>query len=150
MDKYITHKKHLIARCEQRGYSVEEVMPCVIEQRENDIWVIDVMHPAYPAQARVIEKTPEQDIGQGVGTELKRLLSFMNIHATANCSCVRRAKTMNKNGLKWCKDNKDEIIGWLKEEADKRKLPFFNYGAKKLLQLAIHRAEKKESNTCSS
>ena len=77
MDKYIAHKKHLIARCEQRGYSVEEVMPCVVEKRKNDIWVIDVMHPSYPAKPKVVEKLPEQDIGQGVGTELKKLLSLI-------------------------------------------------------------------------
>ena len=68
----------------------------------------------------------------------------MNIKANPNCSCNAKAKTMNKNGVNWCKDNKDTIIGWLEEEAKKRKLPFIRYGAKKILDLAIYRAEKKQ------
>jgi len=141
MDKYIAHKKHLIARCEQRGYSVEEVMPCVIEQREGDIWVIDVNHPAYP-KSRRDDFVPKNDIGEGVGTELKKILSWMRIKSTPTCSCNQRAKTMNDNGIEWCKENVDQICDWLQEESEKRKIPFFRYGANKLLKLAISRAER--------
>jgi hypothetical protein len=41
------HRKHLEARCEQRGYTLAEVMPCVVEQ-DGDRWLVDVDHPAYP------------------------------------------------------------------------------------------------------
>lgn len=84
----------------------------------------------------------ELDIGEGVGTELKKLLKFIGITASKNCSCNARAKTMNEKGIEWCKDNIDTIVGWLKEEANKRNLPFFAYAARKLVQLAIGRAEK--------
>lgn len=157
MNIYVTHKNNLISRCKQRGYSIEEVMPCVIKQND-DMWSIDVDHPAYPSQMkenfdhpsyRIMEKIKNgeiedtTDIGEGVGTELKKLLSFMNIRATPNCSCNKRAKTMNQNGIEWCKNNRETICSWLEEEAKKRKLPFFKYGAKKIIQFAIRRAEKK-------
>ena len=159
MKKFTTHKENLIARCEQRGYSLEEVQSCVVEKLANDIWVIDVDHPAYPSKSkenfahpsyRIMENIKNgniknsTDIGEGVGTELKKLLSFMNIRATPNCSCNKRAKMMNEKGISWCKKNLDTICLWLKEESEKRKIPFFKYGAKKLIKLAISRAERKQ------
>jgi hypothetical protein len=93
--------------------------------------------------ASISELSDDQSyIGEGVGTELKKLLKFIGITASKDCSCNARAKTMNEKGIEWCKDNIDTIVGWLKEEASKRNLPFFAYAARKLVQLAIGRAEK--------
>lgn len=83
------------------------------------------------------------DIGQGAGTELKALLSIIGINSVPNCSCNARAKSMNLNGIDWCKNNKEEILSWMKEEADKRGLPFLKFGAKRILNYAISKAEKK-------
>lgn len=152
MNKYKTHKKFLVDRCHQRGYSIEEVMPCVLEKLDGDIWVIDVDHESYPkfprhnfADPKYKQiKTESFNIGEGVGTELKTLLSWMRIESQPNCTCNQKAKFMNQKGIEWCRKNVDVICGWLKEEAVKRKLPFFNYGAKKLIYLAISRAERKQ------
>ena len=35
------NKYHLIQRCKERGYTLEEVMPCVVND-DGDIWMIDV------------------------------------------------------------------------------------------------------------
>ena len=118
-------------------------MPCVIEKLENDIWVIDVNHPTYPSKKREFVPRPVEDLGEGVGTELKSLLSMFNIQSSPNCSCLKRAKIMNDNGLDWCENNQNIILDWLKEEALKRKLPFFRYAAKKMLHLAIYRTKHK-------
>ena len=53
------------------------------------------------------------------------------------------AKIMNENGTEWCKNNKDEILSWMQEEANKRNLPFLKFGAKRILNYAISKAEKK-------
>lgn len=82
------------------------------------------------------------EIQGGVGTELKKLLSYIGITASPTCSCNTRARIMDENGIEWCKDNIDTIVGWLREEAEKRHLPFFNYIGYKIVQLAIIRAEK--------
>lgn len=140
-----THKMNLIKICEERGYTLESVMECVIKQ-EDDMWTIDEHHPKYPKIK--IDNNPivtkNIDIGEGVGTELKKILSWFNIESTPNCSCNQKAKTMNDNGLEWCKNNKTLIISWLKEESIKRNLPFFTYAAKKILNIAIARAERAE------
>jgi len=158
MNIYETHKDNLIVRCNQRGYSLEEVMPCVIEQKDGDVWMIDVDHPAYPSRSKENFEHPSYKImkdikegkikndiyiGEGVGTEIKKLLAWMNIRPTANCSCNKRAKLLNEKGILWCKENQEAICVWLKEEAINRKLPFFKYGAMKIIKMAISRAERK-------
>lgn len=41
------HKRQLIVRCDERGYTLGEVMPCVVSQ-EGDFWTADADHPLYP------------------------------------------------------------------------------------------------------
>ena len=158
MNTFTTHKNNLIARCEQRGYNIDDVMGCVVKKKTDDIWVINVDHPAYPKFPKDNPDHPSyrimkdiksgkikntKDIGEGVGTELKKLLSWINIKATENCDCNNKAKYLNEKGISWCKQNTETICVWLKEEADKRKIPFFKYGASKLVKFAIFRAERK-------
>ncbi len=151
MKTYTVHKDYLIIRCQQRGYLLEDVMPCVIKQ-DGDIWVVDVDHPAYPkpkeenydhpSYKKIDDAEMYEKLGKGVGTELKKILSWFNINSSPNCSCNRKAKYMNDKGVEWCKNNIDTIVAWLKEEAEKRHLPFFAYAAKKIIKIAIYRAEK--------
>lgn len=137
MNIITTHKKHLIFRCAERGYSLEEVMSCVISQ-DGDNWTIDTNHSDYPK----LPKNIQQSVNGGVGTELKKLLKMIGITATANCSCNARAKIMDDNGILWCEENKDTIVEWLKEAAHDRNLPFSEAIAKMVLNLAIKKAKK--------
>ena len=41
------HKDNLIARCKERGYSLDAVLPCVVS-RDGDTWTVDEQHPRYP------------------------------------------------------------------------------------------------------
>jgi hypothetical protein len=129
-----THKDHLIQRCNERGYKLEDVMECVVS-KNGDMWTIDVNHPKYPSAHKM---------ATGVGTELKKLLSMLGIKTTPDCSCNTRARIMNEKGINWVKQNQELIISWMREEAAKRKLPFFKLAAQKILSIAISRAEKKQ------
>jgi hypothetical protein len=129
-----TDKKHLIFRCAERGYSIEEVMPCVITQ-DGDNWTIDTSHSSYPKSQKI-------QIDSGVGTEIKKLLKLIGITSSPTCYCNARAKIMNENGIRWCEDNKDTIVGWLEEEANRRNLLFSPYLATILLNFAIKKAKK--------
>jgi hypothetical protein len=42
-----TTKKYLLQRCSQRGYTLDEVRPCIVSE-EGDQITVDVDHPAYP------------------------------------------------------------------------------------------------------
>ena len=134
---------HLQTRCLQRGYTLDEVRACIVNQ-DGDRITVDETHPAYPRQPNDGFEPKVSNIpSSGVGTELKKLLSKIGIKATPNCSCNKRAALMDTNGIEWCENNIDTIVGWLREEASKRKLPFVDIAGKILVKRAISNAKKR-------
>jgi hypothetical protein len=130
------HKDNLIARCQERGYALEEVMPCVVRQIDEDLWVIDETHPSYPHPRG--PKPPECL----AGTELKGLLKRIGIAATPNCSCNHKAAVMDQMGCQWVKDNLETVIDWLGEESKKRGLPFVRLAGRAIVLAAVKLAER--------
>lgn len=131
-------KSYLEYRCRERGYTMEEVMPCVISQ-DGDLWTFDVDHQAFPSTPRPADARPET---KGPGTEMKKLLAKIGITSTPDCQCNARARYMDEQGPEWCEQNMAEIIGWLREEAEKRKLPFVDFAGRLLVKKAIANARK--------
>lgn len=87
----------------------------------------------------------KESLNNGPGSELKKLLKKFGIVASAGCSCNSRAKIMDQKEASepgWCEKNIDTIVGWLKEEAYKRKYPFFDTAAKLLIKKAIKNFQK--------
>jgi hypothetical protein len=80
----------------------------------------------------------------GPGTELKKLLAGwpLYITATPNCSCNAKASEMDREGIEWCEGNIETIVGWLREEATKRGLPFLDVAGRMLIKRAIRNARK--------
>lgn len=115
-------------------------MPCVVRQ-DGDIWTINERHAKYPHPRKngAVQPPPEEP---GPGTELKKLLSRIGIRAKPNCSCNRRAKVMNEKGVEWCRQNEDVIVGWLREEARKRGLPFIDAAGRMIVRMAVKRASR--------
>jgi hypothetical protein len=142
-------------RCRQRGYTREEVEACVVAEADGQI-TVDEGHPAYPKEAKPGFVPTEEDIEPppppppppvkvltgGPGTELKKLLKLVGITASPTCSCNTRAMTMDANGCEWCEANIDTIVGWLREEATKRGLPFVDTAGRLLVKRAIRNARK--------
>jgi hypothetical protein len=81
----------------------------------------------------------------GPGTELKRLLAKVGIKATENCPCNSRAAIMDAEGCDWCEANIDTIVGWLRQEASNRGLPFLDAAGRLLVKRAIRNARKAAS-----
>ena len=131
MAKITCHKSNLERRCHERGYTLEEVMPCVVGVR-GDIWTIDTEHDAYPKKRN-----------GGPGTELSKLLSSIGINPTERgCSCKSRAKKMDSQGADWCEENIETIVTWLEEEAKKRRLPFLRTAGRLLVKRAIRNSRQ--------
>jgi hypothetical protein len=97
--------------------------------------------PAAPPPPPPAEKISALNLA-GPGTQLKRMLSKVGIKATPNCSCNARARKMDEMGIEWCEQNVNEIVGWLKEEAQRRNLPFLAFPTKILIQRAISAARR--------
>ena len=136
------NKAHLIARCRERGYSLPEVMPCVVKQA-GDMWTIDETHPSFPHSR---EPKPPECLA---GTQLKGLLKKIGITATPTCSCNSRAAHMDKMGCQWVKDNIETVVDWLGEESAKRGLPFVRMAGRGLVMAAVTLAERKAQSSVS-
>lgn len=120
----------------------------MITTLERKPWLFEVVAPIYPVhkpQAPFAPTPPPatlEDYPNGPGTILSKMLSKIGIHSTPNCSCRRRAMEMNTKGPEWCAENIDMIVGWLREESEKRKLPFVDFAGKLLIQRAIKVSKK--------
>lgn len=86
-------------------------------------------------------RTLEQD-PNGPGSILSDMIKSIGINSSPTCSCRRHAIEMNTNGVEWCQNNIDTIVGWLREEATKRKLPFMDSLAKLIVQRAINKSKR--------
>jgi hypothetical protein len=64
-------------------------------------------------------KAPIKTTG-GVGTEIKLLLAGMGFEPGPNCNCHEHQANWDKNGIKWCKDNRQKLVAALNEEAAAR------------------------------
>jgi hypothetical protein len=77
---------------------------------------------------------------EGPGTVLKRYLARIGIVPAPGCKCTARAAEMDARGPDWCEANLGLIVGWLAEEAGRRRLPFAAMAALALVRVAIRRA----------
>lgn len=141
------HRKFLEARCRERGYTLETVMPCVIAQ-DGDQWTIDINHAAYPQTSKPGFVPPPPD---GPGTRLKAILrDWLGIDSTAMCSCSTMAWKMDLFGPEWCEgEGMASILEVMRQEHAKRWadgrtiLPWTDAGARQLVLLACRRARAK-------
>jgi len=127
------------SRLDQRGYTWDEVEPCVVS-RDGDLITVDETHYAYP---HLRSQQPEP---AGPGTELKKLLGWFGIVASEDCTCNSKALKMDQLGSQWVLDNIETVVGWLEEEASNRggftRLAFTRTGARSMILLACRKAEK--------
>lgn len=85
------------------------------------------------------------DCGQSsclAGTALKSLLGAFGINSTPACSCDARAREMDAYGCDWCAANEGLIVGWMRQEADKRGILFIDAAARLLVRRAIRNARR--------
>jgi hypothetical protein len=115
---------------------------------ENKPWLFKAFGTFMPVPFPFIPPAPQpppqtlEDFPNGPGTILSKMLTKIGIHSTPNCSCRRRAIEMNARGPDWCADNIDTIVGWLREESERRKLPFIDFAGKLLIQRAVKVSRK--------
>jgi hypothetical protein len=138
----VCHRSNLEARCAERGYTLAEVMPCVVAQ-DGDQWTIDVDHHAYPRVPKAGHEQP-QPIGHGPGTELSKLLKRFGIEPTPTCACRAKAAQMDAWGPDECErpERIDEVVTVMRDEAKARGLPFLDAVGRILVRRAISNARR--------
>lgn len=90
-------------------------------------------------------RTMEED-PNGPGTVLSKMIKSMGIVMSDSCSCRRHAIEMNTRGNDWCEQNVDTIVGWLREEASRRGLPFVDMIGKLMVGRAVKKSRKLLAN----
>jgi hypothetical protein len=107
-------------------------------------------HPAdRPAEpVRPWPKTDKEGNPCGCGQNVKKFLKMIGIEASPTCSCNQRAAIMDSMGPKWCREHIEEILDWLKGEADARNMGhlYIRPAVKLMVTRAIRQAEKDEAN----
>jgi predicted Fe-S protein YdhL (DUF1289 family) len=76
------------------------------------------------------------------GTALSSILSRLGITYTPDCPCRSHVAMMDAWGCDECERRIDEIVGWLREEAGKRGLPFLDAVGRMVVRRAIKNARK--------
>jgi len=107
----------------------------------------DPKQPAIACKETSAMDNPAPKQQQGVGTQLKTILGWFFIRPKAGCQCNDRAKVMDENGPQWCRDNLETIVGWLREEAENRRLPFIEFAARQAVLQAINWADAQRPTT---
>jgi hypothetical protein len=157
----------VLFRAAERGYTADEVSPCLTTHLGGGVFEVDVNHPSYPRVAkdgyepqgslRDAANKMLAELGHaGVleppvlcGTELKALLKdWLGIESTPTCSCNAMARKMDSLGPEWVRsdDGMAEILGVMRTEHAKRWaagrtiLPWTDIAARQLVLLACRRA----------
>jgi hypothetical protein len=135
------HRAHIEARCTERGYTLDEVMPCVVSQ-DGDEWTIDTESEFYPRVSRLPEPAPIPT--SGPGTELSKLLKRIGISPTPTCACRAKQQEMDLWGCDEASkpERIEEVVKVMREEAAARGLPFVDLAGRLLVRRAIQNARK--------
>jgi hypothetical protein len=135
------NRSHLLARCTERGYTIDEVMGCVVSQ-DGEQWTIDVESEFYPRVSRMPQ--PVAPPAQGPGTELSKLLKRFGIEPTPTCACRAKAAEMDSWGCDEASkpERIDEVVAVMRAEAEARGLPFLDVAGRLLVRRAIANARR--------
>ena len=86
---------HLEARCRERGYTLDEVMDCVVAQ-DGGQWTIDPDHPAYPRPRPAGLGDKVASALESIGITKERVSSALG----RDCGCAKRQAALNELGRK--------------------------------------------------
>jgi len=115
-------------------------------QQQAELRVLEVLGSDPAAKLRsLFPKTMEED-PNGPGTVLSKMIKSLGIVMSDSCSCRRHAIEMNTKGSDWCEQNIDTVVGWLREEANRRGLPFVDLVGKLMVNRAIKKSRKLLAN----
>lgn len=137
-------RKTLDAACAAEGIEQWLCNSCVIADHGGFVYA-DENHPAAPA---AIKSHASKQNASGPGAELHSLLRRLGLTSFGDCKCDKRAAHMDAMEASqpgWCEANINEIVGWLRESAEERGLPFTSAAGRILVRIAIRNARIKRS-----
>lgn len=102
------HLSDVLVRAHQRGYSREEIQPCLIEHLGDGWYEVDVNHHAYPRRPKEGECRQERGLGDyiaagldAVGITKERVQALASTVGIKDCGCKGRQAAANALGAKY-------------------------------------------------
>ena len=89
---------HLEARCRERGYTLDEVRPCIVSQ-DGDRLVVDETHPAYPRAKPGLGDMVAAGL-DAIGVTKERVQAVASAVGVKDCGCAKRQAALNRLGEK--------------------------------------------------
>jgi len=89
---------HLEARCRQRGYTLEQVRPCIVRE-DGDRLVVDETHPAYPRAKAGLGDMVAAGL-DAIGITKERVQAVASKVGIKDCGCAKRQQKWNEAGRK--------------------------------------------------
>jgi hypothetical protein len=84
-----------LLRCIERGYTLDEVRPCIVSQNGDTI-TVDETHPAYPRQRPGLGDYVAAGLS-AIGITKERVSKVVG----GDCGCAKRQAAMNAAGAKY-------------------------------------------------
>jgi hypothetical protein len=88
------HLEHLRIRCRERGYTLDEVRPCIVSQDGDEI-TVDETHPAYPRSRPGLGDMVKSGLS-AIGITKERVSAVVG----GDCGCHKRQEALNELGRK--------------------------------------------------
>lgn len=95
------HANDVMVRCVQRGYSWDEITPCLTQDLGDGWYEVDVDHPAYPKTQRPDATPPKPGLGDMVASGLSAIgITKERVSAAIGkpCGCAKRQAALNELG----------------------------------------------------
>ena len=89
---------HLEARCRQRGYTLEQVLACIVSQAGDQI-TVDETHPAYPHKKPGLGDMVAAGL-DAIGVTKERVQAVASKVGVKDCGCKKRQEALNALGRK--------------------------------------------------
>ena len=86
-------RHHLEARCRERGYTLEQVRPCIVSE-DGDQITVDETHPAYPRAKAGLGDMVADGLA-AVGITKERVQAVAAKVGVKDCGCRKRQAAMN-------------------------------------------------------
>ena len=92
-------RRHLEARCRERGYTLDEVRACIISE-DGETLTVDETHASYPRASPGLGDMIAAGL-DAVGITKKRVQSVASKLGIKDCGCNKRQKAANELGRKY-------------------------------------------------
>jgi hypothetical protein len=92
-------RRHLEARCRERGYTLDEVRACIVSE-DGDTVTVDETHASYPRHRPGLGDMIASTLG-AVGITKQRVQALASRVGVKDCGCSKRQKAANELGRKY-------------------------------------------------